>query len=711
VPNLVWIGIIGLLLVIGVVVYLWRLPATVAGAYPDTEVDARRAETVRQRVGYWLAVLLLIIAAALHLWRLPTLSPGLSQDEITDIRVAETVRQRGDIQVFYRLDNQGREGLYHIALAAVTSLVGNGMLGYHMLSVWASLLMLAALYALVTRLYNPLAGVAAVGLLAVNLWFTVLGREVSREVLLPLLVTGVLLSLSRAFWTYQRTYPEVAPSQPFAALGILLGLGFYLHPAHFLVVLATMLFIAYMLLSRQPLGKRTLAYLGFSILVMMIIAMPYLISSIRLPGLAGANRLLGDYHFGERPIFQTITAGLNGFFFMGDSDPLHNVPGRPLIDLVSGLLLLVGLLMALRHWRQPRYALPLIMLICLLPVVLLSRGSPNFQAYSSVLPLVALYFGVGVNALYRGFSWPARRVAWAALAALLVFNLVWMSRDLFQTWPSLPEVQTAYNARLGEVAHHLDLTAEKIPSLICGPLDSSPELSGTDLVLLMMNRKDAPLRYADCGSGLVLMNGGDDQQVVLTGPLDGVHPYLRAWLEKGQFLDEPPDAVVRLNVSQELADTIGRFTTTAPAMLPPGAGGGLMPPPVRFGGNIAFLGYDRVGDEVYPPGGVVTSITYWRVDGPIPPDLRLFTHVLVDPTVIAAQNDTISVNLTQLDNRDIFVQITFVQLPPSIPEGTYDVSVGAYLDTSKQRMPVLGEDGSPRADRLFLGQITVKKSG
>lgn len=709
---LVGIGIAALLLVIGVVLYLWRLPATVTAAEPKPAPDARRAERMRQRVGYWIAVLLLMIAAALHLWRLPTLPPGLSQDEITDIRVAETVRQRGEIQVFYRLDNQGREGLYPMVLAAVTSLTGNGMLGYHALSVWASLLMLAALYALVARLYNPMAGVAAVGLLAVNLWFTVLGREVSREVLLPLLVTGVLLSLSRAFWTYQRTYPEVAPSQPFAALGILLGLGFYLHPAHFLVVLATMLFIAYMLLSRQPLGKRTLAYLGFSILVMMIIAMPYLISTLRLPQLAGANRLLGDYRFGERPILQTITAGLNGFFFMGDPDPLHNVPGRPLIDLVSGMLLLVGLLMALRHWRQPRYALPLIMLICLLPVVLLSRGSPNFLSYSSVLPLVALYFGVGVNALYRSFSSPARRAAWVALAALLVFNLVWLSRDLFQTWPNLPDVQTGYHARLGEIAHHLDLTAANTPSLICGSLDSpSGQLSSTDLILLMMNRKDAPLRYADCGSGLVLMNGGDDQQVILTGPLTDVHPYLRAWLEKGQFLDNPPDAIVRLNVAGELADTIGRFTTTAPAMLPPNVGGGVVPPPVRFGGNIAFLGYDRVGDEIYPPGGVVTSITYWRVDGPIPPDLRLFTHLLVDPTVIAAQNDTISVNLTQLDKRDIFVQITFVQLPASIPEGTYDVSVGAYLDTSKERMPVLSEDGKPLADRLFLGQIAVKKSG
>jgi hypothetical protein len=169
---------------------------------------------------------------------------------------------------------------------------------------------------------------------------------------------------------------------------------------------------------------------------------------------------------------------------------------------------------------------------------------------------------------------------------------------------------------------------------------------------------------------------------------------------------------VNLNVMHTLADTIGRFTTTAPAGYAPEAPGTspLAVPPVRFGGNITFLGYDLKPTTDYTPGGIVTSITYWRVDGVIPPDLRFFTHVLSDPSAIAAQNDTISVDVNQLQDRDVFIQITFVPLPYTIPEGMYSISIGAYRADNGVRMGVL-DNGLPRGTRLFLGQINVRKTG
>ena len=79
------------------------------------------------RVGYALAVMLLLLAAALRMWNLTSLPAGLSQEDITDVRITETVRQ-GGLEVFYDLGNEGREGLYHAILAAVTGIVGNGLL-------------------------------------------------------------------------------------------------------------------------------------------------------------------------------------------------------------------------------------------------------------------------------------------------------------------------------------------------------------------------------------------------------------------------------------------------------------------------------------------------------------------------------------------------------------------------------------------------------
>lgn len=667
------------------------------------------------RVGFALAVVFLLLGAGLRMWELSTLPAGLSDDEITDVRIAETVRQ-GTIEVFYNLGGEGREGLYHMALTAFTSVVGNGTLGFRLLSVWAGLATLALVYALASRLFGTLAGVAALALLTVNFADILLSRHVGREALLPLLVVAVLLTMARALAVYKEVHPRLPVNTAFGLLGLLLGLGFYVHPAHFMIVLFSMVFIASRLLARSRPPRQTIPYLLFSMLVLMIVAMPYLISTIRLPELAGAGRVFGSSIDEAKPPLQAIFDGIAGILFLGDADPIRNLPGRPLIDLFSGVVVLIGVLMAARHWRQARYSLLLVATVVLIPVCFLAGDSPNFAAYAPLLPLLALFFGLGIHTLYQSTVPSTRRIAAFGLAALLVFNLVWMGRDLFVNWPVRDDVQTAYNSRIGSLAHYLDQTAGSIPTVIC---DSSlgrisNQLSNTDLLLIMMNRKAAHLRYADCGTGMIFVNGGVRQQVVMpdADTLAMMQTYLRDWVMRGEVVNQPnvpSDSVVIMDVAGVLADTVGRFTTTAPAGYAPEAGAGLAVPPVRFGGNIAFLGYEPWDGTPYPPGGILTTVTYWRVDGVVPPDLRFFTHVLADPAACCtAQNDTISVDVRQLNSRDVFVQITFVPLPFSAPAGEYDVSVGAYLGFSRTRMGVL-EGDQQRGTRLFLGQIQIER--
>lgn len=672
------------------------------------------------RVGFALAVVLLLLAAGLRLWQLSTLPAGLNQEEINDLLITETARA-GRIEVLYdpvrlNLDTTPREGLYHAFLAAATSFTGGGLLGDRLISVWVNLLALALVYALVSRLYSPLAGIAALALLTVNMWHILGGRMIARETLLPTLVTAILLALARGLSVYREHHSRLPLTTPFAALGILLGLGFYIHPAHFMIVLASMVFIAYMLLTRKPVPHRN--YLTFSLLIMIIIAMPYMISSIRLPELGGAGRLVEGYNIYERSPIEAIIAGLNGILFIGDRNPVYNLPGRPLFDLVSGLILLTGLLASLRGWRKPRYLLPLLMFAALLPTAFLKADSPNFQGYMALLPLLALFFGLGIQTLLANFQPNARRFAWVALAVGLIFNLAWTGQDLFKTWPGLTGVYAGYHARVGQIAHYLDQTAGNTPTILCEPVlrpkGANASNSLTALVQLMMNRRDVLFRYADCGTGIIFANGGAPEQVVFleADALDQVHPYLQNWLARGEVInqpDVPPEAIVRLSIEQAIADQAGLFTTTAPAQFAPetGSENTVILPPVAFGGNITLLGFERLESGVYTPGGIVSSVTYWRVDGETPPDLQFFTHILADPGAApVAQTDTISVDIPSLQKRDVFIQITFIPLPASLPNGDYRVSVGVYQKSDNTRMPVLDGD-QPRGDRLFLGGIQV----
>jgi hypothetical protein len=253
--------------------------------------------------------------------------------------------------------------------------------------------------------------------------------------------------------------------------------------------------------------------------------------------------------------------------------------------------------------------------------------------------------------------------------------------------------------------------------VICTPTVSRAtprsELNETQLLLLMLHNRVRAIRYADCGTGLVLTNGGERQQVIMADvdSLADVHPYLRDWLLMGEIQtsdDLPPDAVIVMDVREQLAHKIGEFTTTAPVTYAPEAPGGAQVtlPPVSFGGNITFLGYEHLPVMPYEPGDVVTSIGYWRVDGSPPPDIRLFTHVLSDPAAIISQTDTLSVLAAQLQPRDIFIQITFIELPASTPAGRYAISIGAYQESDNMRLAVL-EGSRERGTRLFLAGNTI----
>ena len=665
------------------------------------------------RVSYALAVALLLLAAVLRCVDLATLPPGFSASEINDIRIAETARQ-GRIEVFYDLNGQGREGLYQTFVMATTG-AGGGLIGYRILSVWLGMITLALVYVLGKRLFGSLAGLAALALLAVGMFPIVLARSVTPEAMLPLFVTAVMLALALALPVYGDRPPTPPKTAAFAALGVLLGLGFYLHPVSFLMTLFSMFFIASVILTRRNLTRRMLSFTWFAVVVMIVIATPYLSSSLQRPELAAARRLLTDDP--TQGFMQSFIAGFNGLFFVGDQSAAVNVPGRPLVDLFSGLLIVVGLVVTIRYWRQARCALLLIALIFLLPVTLHAPNSPNFLALSPLLPLLALFFGLGVTTLYSSFPRSTRIVAVFGLVALLAFNIVWATRDIFVNWVRLPEMQETYNARLGQLAHYIDQTAGTTPTAICTsnfrPQITPVRLTNLQQLALMMHRRDAVLRYADCGTALILTEGGDREQVILSDPsaFAGVNPYLQTWLSQGIILDAPnlpPNSVIRLNVADLLANRIGGFMSTAPATFAPEApdGSQVVFPPVRFGGNITFLGYEQSWAPTYHPGDVIPVVTYWRVDGVLPSDLRLFTHILGDPTNLVAQSDPISVLPDTLRPRDIFIQVTYIQLPRGIPSDRYTISIGAYEDNTGTRLPVFSGE-QPRGARLFLGQIEV----
>lgn len=661
------------------------------------------------RLSFLIATLILCIAALLRLWEFTTLPLGLHQEEIIDIRLTDNVRQTG-IQVFYDLGDGGREGIYPTTLATAIGFFGRGQVGYHMLSLFLSLITLALVYALTKRLYGHTAALGAMGLLAFSFFPNLLSRQVGRETLLPALVIGVLLALALALPVYWRNRSPQTQTTAFAALGLLLGMSFYLHPAGLMMPLLALLFVIYMLF-RGRLNRSALSYISFTALMTLIIATPYLIASIRNPELGGAIRLLEGLSPNAPNLLERFFLGIGAIGLQGDRNPIYNLPGRPLFDPISALLIGGGLIVALRYFRKPRYAILIIATSIALPLAVFSPDSPSFIAFASALPVLAMLFGLGAASLIK-WSRVSRPIAFLFLGLLFVGNIGWTTRDLIFTWRSLPTVQTAYSSPIAQLADWTDRTSPDIPTVVCvAPVEPGvalPELTHGQLFALMSHRQNAPLRTVNCESGWVFVNGGAPHQAILTEPsvLATASPFVLHWLSQGEPM-RGNGQILSLDLAAPLADLVGRFTTTTPVSYAPESGLAeeVSAPPIQFGGNLTFLGYQLPQVDYYPPGGFVTVTTYWRVDGELPRDLQLFTHVLSDPAARpAAQVDTISVVPSQLQRRDVFMQVVNVPLPATIPDGTYIISVGAYQNIDKQRLSVLSDGAS---DRLFLYTIQI----
>lgn len=660
----------------------------------------------------------MLLAAGLRLWDVSTLPLGLHSDEVTNLRLMETIRRTGNISVFYNVGGDiphGQEVFYPTAQAIATLFFTSGSLGYRVLGIFASIITLPLLYTLGVRLYGRIAGLLAMALVGFNMWAVLLGHQVVMESILMPLVVATMLALARALPVYRETEDERTNTTTFAALGILLGMSFYIHPASLVLVLGSMLTIAYSLLFVRPFSGRRLSYTGFAILLTLIISVPYLLSTVRLPELAASGRFFGAFD----GVLEPTLRGLEGLFINGDQNPITNIPGRPLFNPLTMVIVAAGLFVSLRRIRQPRFALLLIMTGSLMPYAFLRPNGPNFFGLTVLMPSVALLFGFGGAWIYEQLRRPYTFIAAAAFVALFAYFGISSGVDLYTNWRARDDVRQAYQSDIAEIAHYIDATSAQIPTVFCdnawqSPVPRTGALTRAQIIRIMLNTTEE-LRTADCRNALIFANAGQRHQIVLTQAdiVDQMHPFLKFWLDNMTPVnrdDLPENSVYIYDNPELLANQLGIYTTTAPATFPLRNGETEhrpVPPPVRFGGNITWMGYERTDvQHTYEPGDTVPVINFWRVEGIVPADLLFFTHILQDPVSVAANRDVIYVDPRTLSNRDVFVQVTEIPLPPTFLPGNYDVSIGAYQQTSETRLPVFDEN-QVRDERLILYNITV----
>ncbi|MBN1313636.1 MAG: glycosyltransferase family 39 protein [Anaerolineae bacterium] len=672
-------------------------------------------------IGRWyfaITVLLLITAAFFRLWDLGTAPPGMSAEELLNAQLSDHIRE-GNVSVIYDQPQPAREGLYYALLAASTSFTGRGLILWRLPSVWLAMFSLAVTAALTRRLFGARISLMALGLMAIAFWPVWMGRTVMHVTLMPLMTTLVLYALVRGYQSQQHTIMVFW----FTLGGIALGMAQYVHVSAWTLIVIPVLFVLYRLLVNRHEMRRHWFNIFYVIILVLVVIVPLLIYLSRHPGarepvpVAEQSQLLAD-------IPGRVLAALTGVVLRGDMFPNHNLPGRPALGPLTGMLMIIGIGVSAVRWRKSAYGLALIWLASgLLPTALLPR-SPDFEYMVVILPVLFVFPAIGLQSIYQQvkerlneYRQPQFELVIAAIVALVIsVNAIWTYRDYFIIWPELGDVRLNHQADLGLLAHYLDTNQDPTPISICSTavdkVNDPFALSNKELLSYFMHRHNLPIRYFDCDQSLILASGGEPQRLIFPRGhyYDHLPGPLLAWMRYASNEHVPgirPDVIMRLDIDRELADVVGAFMTTAPVAWAPETGESRMAPlPTPFGYNVTFLGY-TVRDLSVQPGDYVELTTYWRLDGPSPPELTMFAHMLGDPVVVLAQNDNLGVNVAQLQVRDVFIQYSLIQTPTGTAPGLYPLSVGLYLPSSGARLQVF-ENGEARGDRLFLERVAVE---
>ena len=653
---------------------------------------------------------------------------GLHTGEIADLRIVKSIQQ-GDIRVFYPLETDfGRESLLHGIVAPFQIIFQHPTLSFHAVSVWSALITMSLLYLWVRRFFGRLASLVAVSFWSFSFAVVLLNRTIGRENLMgiPIFLTLLILSESSRPAESTRGNRDLHRVKYFF-LSVILGISLYLHPDAISLILATLLLVFIGFRRNIQDIRKNWPYFLLTLFLLLIFALPYMISTAQNTELAGISRWLPIPEEDGRLwwYINRVIDQLFGLVIGADRDLRMHIPGEPLLNPLFAIFLFVGIVHCIRNWRKAHSQLLLLLSAALAIPQWMAATPTAYDTQLTFLFVIPIYGGIGVKTAHQ---WLKRmgiqqNLLKSAIVLILIFTLVYTHDGVFRRWPSAEGWNEVFNRETQVLAKHLDESAHQLPTVFCGtPSISAPErLNQVDILQLMLNEDDLPIRYVDCTQGLVLPGGGQKQQYVLTDPaaLEDMPVWFQGWLEEygssqeiGAGLDFPiSDQVIRFDVTEPLANLLGNFTTTRPLRFPRESENTIAPA-VRFGGNLTFLGYDFASDGPYTPGDTVQIDLFWRIDGSVPKDIHLYMHLVFhegDLANITAQVDSVSVDPESLQARDIWLHRAKLELPYTMPEGDYLLLLGAYTQQSGDRMPVYdkGEGSHIRGDYLLLPDIPV----
>ncbi|MBI3737603.1 MAG: glycosyltransferase family 39 protein, partial [Chloroflexi bacterium] len=347
---------------------------------------------------------------------------------------------QGQTHIFFPR-NTGREAIQMYWTLLMSWIFGTGLsfLSLKIGTVLFGLLTLPYIYLLGKEIGGARVGLIAFVFAGIGYWPNVIARIGLRFPLYPLFVAPAMYYLIRGLRTRQRN--------DFILSGLFLGLGLHGYsPSRivpFLVAAAIILYI----LHAQSKGARRDALLWFIIvgLTSLIVFLPLLRYATENPD-SFSFRALSRLGAVEQPLsapwYQILLSNTWNALRMFNWDDgniwVNSLPHRPALDVVSGALFLIGIVLLLTRYIQKRHWLDLFLLlsipILLLPSILslaFPDENPALNRAGGALVPVFVIVALALDGLLAAIGSEKKRTVWVwLLSGILLLMSASQNYDL-----------------------------------------------------------------------------------------------------------------------------------------------------------------------------------------------------------------------------------------------------------------------------------------
>ena len=655
-----------------------------------------------------LPIVILLIAIFLRLHNLDTIPSGLLWDESWN--GLDTVAVLNGERPIFFTENFGREPIFIYLQAISVAVLGQTTLALRAVSAVLGILTVVVAYLLARRMFDARVALLTSGWLTLSLWHVIFSRMGLRTISLPLFLAVGFYCLWRGLEEGARhasPVPTIANSpRPviwFALGGIVMGLSLYTYStARFapFVIVALALYVA--LLHRRLL-RQVLPGLVLALILTTLIFLPeglYFLSNPasfldRAQEVTIVNPALQKGDLGQT-LLDSASHTLGMFATRGDSNWGRNLPGWPIFDPLSAILMVFGIALAIRRFRQPAYGLILIWLaVMIIPGLIATKETPNYLRVTGIIPAVFILPALAAGWLWEVWETHAPAVLRALPVLLVMLALLGGSihvyHSYFGLWAKLTVALQSFGAdRFFAVGIARDIASAE-----------------GKLVFVTGDQHEYPgMRYILSGQpeSQYIQIFDDEKSVIF--PADGATAsYL--------FTKTPPQAhILREFFDQSSTQVVGTAPSGRPITLhrllnprPPFEP--QWPVPARFGDQIVTEGFDLPKDG--RAGEAIAVRWYWRIISTEQRVLAFTNQLFGEDGRRSGQADDLGFSPGHWPIGTSGISTFVVNIDPEAPTGAYWLHVAMYERRSQgiSNLHVFDEQGNQAGNRLLLGPIKI----